>query len=704
MRGGKTMNMTRLLVFIALTAPLSAATAADVKSAVDISKWKCKYCVVEEGWSGEIELGLGNVSDQSFKFGEYNGLHEKDGFAVGNADISYRDPDASYLDLSATDIGLDTRSLSIDGGLRGEYNIFIDYDELPHYISNTASTPYTGNGSASLTLPASWVRAGSTGSMTGLTAALNKVDIGTERKRIGTGISYSPDSPWRYDVRFRQDTKEGTQRIAGSFLFNTAQLISPVDYDTEEVDASVAYNTDSWQASLAYYGSTFRNKINSLTWQNAFTPFVAGTDSGQLALAPDNQFSQIILSAGYDLNTHSRISGDIAIGRMEQNENFLSVTQNSSLVVAPLPAGSANAEVDTLNAKLKLTSSPTQKLRLSVAYSHNDRDNKTPRLSYDRVTTDIFVSTPRTNIPYSNTQDSVKIRGDYLVAKKTRLGVGYDVEKYERTFQEIDETTENTLWANVRIRSIEKLFLELKLSRAERDASTYDASAVADIVPPQNSLLRKFNAADRSRSTVGLHVNIVPHENYTIGLNLDITKDDYDKSTLGLTESDQLSINGDVTAMLSENTNINLFLGHEKIESTQSGSQTFSSADWSASNDDTFVNYGVGMSHVIIEDTLDIGADVTRTNSTGEIRFSGGVPGSVFPDLKTGLDSIKIYANYKLQKMMTLRFDYWNEHYNSRDWSLDGVAPNTISNALSFGEPSHAYNVNAAMVSIRYKF
>lgn len=699
------MKTIRLLVLITLAMRLSivAADSSPAIPAVDTTNWKCKYCVVEGGWSGEIELGLGNVSHDSVKFGEYTGLNEKGGFFVGNANIYYRDLDASYLDLLVSDFGLDSRSLDIEAGIRGRYSLFLNYDEIPHFVTNSAKTPYAGNGTNSLDVPFGWVPASTTGTMTGLGFSLKSVDLETQRKRLGIGFSFTPDSPWGYDVKYRHETKEGIKRISGSFFLNAAQLAEPVDYVTDEVDASVSYNSKKWQASLAYYGSTFRNNNISLTWDNAFVPLVAGAVEGELALPPDNQFHQFILSGGYQLGKRSHLSGDIAIGRMEQDENFLPATLNTSLMVPVLPANSANAQVDTVDAKFKLMSMPVEKLRLSASYSYNDRDNKTPQLIYDWVTTDMLVATQRTNLPYSFTRSVVKLSADYQLVKRTSLGVGYEMESDERTFQEVDETEENTLWGRLRVRGIKSMFFELKLSQSERDTSTY--KVVSDINPPQNTLLRKYNMADRVRNTVGMHINISPEPEYTIGLNIDIAKDDYDKSVLGLTESKEFSVNGDVTALLSESTSVNLFVGFEHIESTQAGSQTFSSADWLASNDDTVDSMGLGMTHVLIEDKLDIGADYTKIRSTGKIAIGSGAVVPTFPDLKTELDSFRLHANYHLKEMTTLRLAYWYERYDTDDWTHDGVLPDTIPNVLSFGDinPS-SYDINVVQLSIVYKF
>jgi len=691
------MNITRSFLFIALVAPIFTVFADDSSPeipAVDRTKWKCGYCVVLEGWSGDVELGIGNVTDNAYKFGEYTGLNEKGAFLVSDANLTYRNPDATYLNLSISDFSLDSRSLSVKGGKQGSYKFFLTYDEIPHLISDSGVTPFIGSGSASLTLPPAWVPAATTGSMSGLAGNLNTVELGTQRKRVAYGISFSPESPWGYAVKARQETKQGNKRVSGTFSFSSAQLIEPVDYLTDEVDVALTYSADKLQARLSYYGSIFENQNESLTWQNPYTA-LSGNNSGQLALAPDNQFHQLLFTAGYALNDATRVSGDIAIGRMEQNEAFLDATQNLTIAVPAQPANSANAQVDTLDAKVKVVSTLTDKLRLNASFAYHDRDNKTPQLDFNWVTTDISLNPTRTNLPYSFTQSAVKLSADYKLKKGIKLGAGYDYDIDERTFQEIEKTTEDTIWGRVRIRSIEKLVLELKLSQSARDISIFQP--VAEIQPAQNVLLRKYNMAGKESNKIGLSANISPAQSYTIGLNIDVSQDDYVESTLGLTQSDSFSFNGDISAMLLEETSVHFFYGRENIKSTQLGS------GWSAKNNDIVNNLGVGFTHVLIEDKLDIGADYIMTNSTGEISVISGAL-TEFPNLTTDLHTVKLFANYHLEETLTLRAAYLFESYDSEDWAVENVSPTTISNVLSLGELTPSYKVNVIKVSMAYQF
>jgi MtrB/PioB family decaheme-associated outer membrane protein len=696
-----TPPLAALLYLVSAASVLADTTDLMVPAELDTSRWECEYCIVESGFSGGAELGVGDVSDDSFKFGEYNGLEDDGAFFIGNGTARYRDGDAGYLDLKVRDLGLDTRSLDFEGGRQGRYRLFLTYDEIPHNISDSAKTPYLGSGGDMLGLPANWVTAGSTAGMTELAGSLRNADVDTQRQRFGIGGAFIPARKWETSVNFRHEVRDGQLGSGGAFFFNAAQLVEPIDYVTDELEAAVTYTTRKWQARLSYYGSFFDNDDESLTWQNAFNPLVAGADAGQLALPPDNQFHQVLLASGYQLSDRTRLSGDIAMGRMEQDENLLQATLNPNLAVA-LPRTSADAEVETLTANVKADSSITGKLRLNAAYRYSDRDNTTPSELFEWVTTDSFVNPPRRNLPYSFTDNTGSLGADYRFSGRTRLSAGYDYQKRERTNQEVRDTTEDTIWAKFRVRAGDYVDLELGAGHADRDASNYDPVAETD--PSQNPLLRKYNMADRTRDTGSVHAGVSPHERVSIGLDIDYSKDDYSDSLVGLTESRDTRYNADVSVILTDVTTLTAFGGREQIKSEQAGSQAFAAPDWFAKNDDTFDSFGIGVKHQLIEDKLDVGADYVWSRSTGEIRVDNGASPADFPDLKTSLDTLNLYASYRLRDNLTLRAAYWYEEYDSSDWLLDGVSSATIPNVIAFGELSPEYDVHVIMMSVRYQF
>ena len=136
------------------------------------------------------------------------------------------------------------------------------------------------------------------------------------------------------------------------------------------------------QATLAYQASLFRNGNDALTWTNPFSNAAIAGTRGQLALAPDNQFHQVQATLGYQASPRIRASAELAFGRMTQDQPFLASTLNPGLTVPGLPAASLQGRADTLNAAARVTARLTERWRLNASYSHDERDNRTPSLSW----------------------------------------------------------------------------------------------------------------------------------------------------------------------------------------------------------------------------------------------------------------------------------------------------------------------------------
>jgi MtrB/PioB family decaheme-associated outer membrane protein len=687
-----------LLTMAILSLPVRAG--ADETPAVDTSRWTCKYCPFDEGFSASVELGPGWVSDDSFKFGEYTGLNKQGGFAVANAEARYRKRDGTWYDLTLTDLGLDSRSLSAAGGKQGTYKLFLSYKELPHYITGTALSPFLGIGTGSLTLPAGWVAAGSTGTMPSLAASLHGVDLETRRRAVDFGAALTPVVHWEFAVKFRHEEKTGTLGTAGAFEFNSSRLAMPVDYDTNQIDASAAYSGSRFQARFAYYGSIFKNNEDTLTWANPYLPLVAGATAGQLALAPSNKFHQLVASAAFAFDKRTHATADIAVGRMTQDEAFLPYTLNPDLSTTPLPRGSLDGRVNTLTGHLRITSAITDKLRLGGTFTYDDRDNRTPQSVYDWVTTDTALALPRTNLPYSSTHSVAKMDGGYALTRDLRLDAGYIHDEFKRDLQEVDRTRENTYWGKVTARVNDRTDISLKGSHGERSMSDYNV--VAEIVPPENPLLRKYNMADRDRDTAELRVDVALTSRIGLGLAGSFAWDNYTKSVLGLLDGRDSTVTLDASVALSDDTSATFYLNHEQIKSDQANAELLASAPtWFANNNDSIDTGGFGLKHRASE-KLDLGANYTVSRSTGQITIVGRTP--AFPDLKSRLDSVKLYAAYRVQKRLSLRLAYWFENYHAEDWTLDGVTPTTISNVLAFGQGSPSYHISVVTLSGRYEF
>jgi MtrB/PioB family decaheme-associated outer membrane protein len=433
--------------------------------------------------------------------------------------------------------------------------------------------------------------------------------------------------------------------------------------------------------------------------QNPFT--FPANGSGQLALPPGNEFHQIRAAGGYQFSPDTRFTADVAWGRMTQDETFFAPTLNTTLVVPALPGSSLNARANTFDASAKLTSRLTDQWSASAAYVRNERDNDTRQSVYGWVTTDMFPAAPRVNLPYGFTQDKAKVSVDYRPWSSTKGTLGYDYDRNERTYQEVDTTEEHTFWGKIASKPLENLDGWIKYAHAERDISGYHS--VPSVTPPENPLLRKYNMADRTRDSAAVRADIAIAGNVNVGLGGSWARDSYTNSTIGLTSGSDVTLDADIAFVVTEQITAHLFGSYEGIRSRQVGSQSFSTPDWSANNRDRIDFFGLGVRHAAIKDKLDLGADYKRVRVRSSILVDTGVA-SQFPDIATSVESVRLYANYRLTAQVRLNADWWYESYRTDNWMLDNVAPAIIPNVLTFGEQAPRYHVNVFRLSATYQF
>jgi len=691
-----------LLQLAALGALSSAACSA---LAVDTSQWKCESCPFEKtGQSGTVDAGVIGVSDDSAKFGDYTGLNKQGAYLGLGGNVRYRGDNGVYGRLEANDLGLESRSITFDGGREGLYTLKLGYAEIPRHQAEGAQTPFLGNGGSRLSLPAGFP-AVDTASMP-LATTLQPIDVSSKRQRFDAGLGWLFGDQWSTQLTYRRDVRDGLQRISGSFFVaNASQMVAPLDQTTDQLELSATYATRRLQLTVAYQLSVFRDGESSLTWANPFTP-INGAAEGQLALAPGNQFHQLVGSLGYEITPTIRFSGDLAFGRMTQDESFVPITTNAGLAPASalaLPAQSLQGEVNTFNASARVTAKPMDRLNLTASYDRNARDNKTPSQSYPSVSTDMFLNaTPRTNQPFSFFQDRFKFNGDYRGPGSVKTSLGVDWDSIERSLQEVVTTRETTLWARMEGRATDTVLLQAKLAHAERNGTTYGIATW--INPPQNALMRKFYLADRKRDSAGGRVEVTAKEGVTLGVNADYAKDDYTDTTIGLTQARTTSAGADFSAALSDQTQLYGFIQTEQIKSDQAGSQVFAAPDWTGRNEDRTNSLGFGVKQLALGGKLELSADAVFTRMTNDITVDAGAASPPFPSITTDVDRFRLKAVYQLQKNLSLVGSWWYERYDSQDWHLDGVGPATIANLLVFGDPPPRYKVNVLQLGLRYRF
>ena len=443
-----------------------------------------------------VEAGVGYVTENSFKFGQYNGLFDQGPYGIFNFDWrggpGY-DPStdsAVRWHLLGTDLFLDTRTVYADYGDQGKFKIFGGFDELrSNYASgDTYQSPFQGVGSNFLTLPKNWVKpivpqvSTSAGNFRGLspttglanalvggvvtppTAAqqaivkniiandvpdFQNVDLDTVRKTYAGGLIYDLGPQWRFLANASQTNQNGLKPLGMLNLSaGTVSTINPlpIDQTTDQYNVSLTYTGQQFFFTAAYYGSYFTNHVSSMSWENPFAPGTFST----MSTAPSNEFNQFTLKGGYNFSPTTKLVMGASYARNTQNDQFLADPGNSPL---GLPVSSLNGLVISTQFNARLTAKPVKNLNVALGYKYNDRDNRTPVNTYEfydageppastaspfNAALGLAPGTLASNIniyanrPYSKKTNQFNADADYLVSRGQSIKAGYEWQEIDR--------------------------------------------------------------------------------------------------------------------------------------------------------------------------------------------------------------------------------------------------------------------------------
>ena len=463
-----------------LLAPAVLAADAEDPAVAELTRTK-----------SEVEVGTGYVSQDSYKFGEFNGLQQKGAFGIGNFDLlgggGYDSDSTVRWRLRGNDLGLDTRDLEFSYRDQGKFRVEAGYGQFRWNQSDSYQSPYQGLGSANLTLPAGWIRpvvpqlsptqlnyrsldpvagAGSvispSGAVVGPNAAqqatlasivaadagaFRHFNVHAERKRGDLGFALNLTRSLELSASVRHETRTGTSLIGAvtsAIRENSVELPDLIDTVTDQWNLNLEFSRPRYFLHAGYYASLFSNNVKGISWQDPNDPTVVA----RFASAPSNQFHQVNLTGGISFSPAARLTADASYGRARQDEVLLS---DASLPLG-LPEGSADTLVITRTGNLKLNLRPLPRLGVQARYRYDYRDNQTP------VRTFVFydVNMPRAaanssfngalglppgtlgsnvNIfadrPQSKKVNEADLDADYSLGRQ-RLSGGYDWQKIER--------------------------------------------------------------------------------------------------------------------------------------------------------------------------------------------------------------------------------------------------------------------------------
>src|SRR4030042_278940 len=206
----------------------------------------------EYQFSGEISLkglyvDVDGKEGGKAKFSEYRDLVET-GRLFGRVGLGL-DSERCYLKFDARDMGYDTQSYRLDGGMWGKFKLDLFYNEIPHNLTFDARTFYSGAGSYNLT-----------GRPNINFNTWNTFDYSIERKQYGGGFKIPMLKPFYLDFSYQREDRDGIKPAAitpGSPGGIVVELPEPVDYTTNNLKVEGGYAKNPFFLSLGFTYSDF---------------------------------------------------------------------------------------------------------------------------------------------------------------------------------------------------------------------------------------------------------------------------------------------------------------------------------------------------------------------------------------------------------------------------------------------------------------
>lgn len=689
----------------------------------------------------EVEVGIIYNSEDSFKFGEYTGLQKEGFYLNGNflvrSPSAYDDDSTEYYEATGTNLGLDSRSLSGIYGELGRYSIRVDYDQLPRFQYDDAFSMFGGAGSSAQTLPAGWVPTANSPQILAATnstfPSTTKVDVETERKKFGGGLSWTPSEFWKFTADYYHEVKDGTGTlgaITGAAAGGPSTvLVSPVNFNVDDLNIGMSYADTEKQLAFKYNLSFFRNDDSSVTWEN---PFTSGSTTARIGQDPDNQAHNVNLSGGYNLGLTSRISGTVSYSRLLQNDTYVPYTTDPTLLTVDpsTPRPDLDGKVDKWYAKLKFSSRPIRSLNVGASFTYDDYDNGTPRDLYNRVINDnraqdaTRVSQNNVNRPYSLERTKFDLNAGYRLTMKTKLSAGVEYETKKRDFSEAETTNEAT--GKVKLSSNLPMTTNgwIEYSYSDRNNSSYNPSTPfvegtdPGLRPPGCSsppftdcvsndvLLRKYYMADRVQNKLVGSLVSAPTDLVSVGFTGQYLNDNYNDTVVGLQDYTSYYATVDIGYNPRKNIDIYAYYTHEYSNADQAGKISGGENDWLYDTKDRVNTLGAGMKWSNINRKYDLAVDYTFSLADTEIDPTDlPVDTAVnFPDINTSVHSLRLRGDYKFKENVVMRLQYQLEYYNTSDWALDGIGQADISRVIWLGYGSPDYTAHAVGFSLIYTF
>lgn len=567
-----------------------------------------------------VEAGVANVSHDSPKFGEYNGLNKNGGYGIVNFGVkggdSYgQNTGTRRWSVTGSDLGTSSRAIGGSVGDQGSWNLGVNYDELRHYTTTNFQSPYQGSvGGNSFNLPAGFSTVANT--RTGLTAtqaaAIQTQDVHNDRKNTAINGSFNFNANLQFTFDYNHLDQSGAKLQAfgsmgagGAGGEAVSLLPMPTNYKTDTINLALNYTGDAGYATGSYYGSFFRDAYTQVNWMT----FNGANTLQTMSTPPDNNFHQLNLTGGYAFSPTTKFAGGLSYSRNTQNDAYQTFGADAPMLATGYPTQSSlNGLVVNKHLDAKVTNQTTKDLTVWAGFKYDNRSNRTAASIYGFNAIDASAShwAFYSNTPLSVKKTQLELAGDYRISRDRHLVVAYnyeDVKKWcdnyagngtrsngSNTLGTIygaggncvtnTGNQDNKLSATYRFKAGDSTNANIGYVYDRRKAD-FDQNAIAAFITNRTvagsstTLPEGQNAADfpgfhpwfeasRTEQVLKAGANWQANEKLSLGVNGRYTDDDYNDQTYGVGKGKSAMLNFDATYAYSDTGTFSAYLTQQE--------------------------------------------------------------------------------------------------------------------------------------------
>ena len=678
---------------------------------------------------GEAELGgtPRGMDGAQQKFDEYRDLRESVIVPQLQLMIGGKKEDF-YLNFDSSNLGRDNQNYLMRFGRYGLLDVELEWDQFPHLFSiNTARTPYTRSGDwGTYTLSSKPTTTAGTDVRDWVNANASIVDLKLFQGMGKFRVRYTPNPGWTFTSGYSSQNISGKRAIGELFAssggtYKVTELVEPLDYQIHNIDLGGEYAGDGWSLGIRYNASLFHNNVSSLTWDNptnlsgtgaactngsGFTTTSSGTDAnrgpcrGRMDLYPSNQAHTWTLTGATKLPLKSNFMGTVSYGVRLQNDAFLPFTTNTALASRRVSRESLDGDVRPLMINATLVNRFFDPLDLKAYYRLYDFDNRSKKVDFPdgRVIDDSTTSTASVrSFPWAYSKQNTGLDASYNITRWLSAKMGYVLENMHRERREVLDSNEHTFGPTFDLKPTSWLLGRLSYKRSLRDAHNYDAGryVVVNTSETVDGLreeileeLRKFDQAARTRDKFSYYGQLTPLENLTLFGGFDFLLDEFPNTVIGL--QDDLSYVPSMGFTYAPLDWMTLFGNYSwerfdwKMQAISRTADTQTSTTdpgrtWRSRGRDQTNTVSFGSDMKLIDNLLGLRIQYTFSEGSSLVKNSGNSSGTTpavnLPIVNSRWHEFLTRLDYQLYKNATLRFGYYFNRYNQRDYGVDIMKP-----------------------------